>query len=103
MTHSAGGLGHTADSTSRIFSALRSCWGAFQEWRQRGRSQDELCSLSDRALMDIGMTRGEIEYVVSSRSFDGEERAPPLRCDRHVPKVPQSKVGTLTQSPRRRA
>ncbi|MBR1268466.1 DUF1127 domain-containing protein [Bradyrhizobium sp. AUGA SZCCT0222] len=79
MTHSAGGLGHTTDSASRIFSSLRSCWGAFQEWRQRGRLGDELCSLSDRALMDIGMTRGEIEYVVSSRSFDREERGPPVR------------------------
>ncbi|MBR1210877.1 DUF1127 domain-containing protein [Bradyrhizobium sp. JYMT SZCCT0180] len=74
MTHSAGGLGHTTDSTSRIISSLRSCWGVFREWRQRGRSEDELCSLSDRALTDIGMTRGEIEYVV--------------RADRHVSKVP---------------
>ena len=79
MTHSASGLEHTTYSTSRIFRSLRSCWGAFREWRQRGRSEDELCSLSDRALMDIGVTRGEIEYVVSSRSFDGEERGPPLR------------------------
>ncbi len=55
MTHSAGGLGHTTDSTSRIFSLLRSCWGAFRNGVKRGRLEDELCSLSDRALMDIGI------------------------------------------------
>ena len=79
MTHSAAGLGHTTDSTLRVFSSLRSCWVAFQEWRQRGRLGNELYNLSDRTLMDIGMTRGEIEYVVSNRSFDREDSGPPVR------------------------
>jgi len=29
-----------------------------------------LCDLSDRELMDIGTTRGEIDYVVSNRGID---------------------------------
>ena len=59
--HSAAGLGRTTDSTQRVSSLLESCLVAFQEWRKRGRLQAELCNLSDRALMDIGITRGEIE------------------------------------------
>jgi uncharacterized protein YjiS (DUF1127 family) len=78
MIHSAAGLGHTTDSTLPVFNSLGSCWVAFQEWRQRGRLEDELCNLSDRALLDIGMTRGEIEYAVSNTSFDREEPGPPV-------------------------
>ena len=62
MVHSAAGSGHTTDSRWRVFNFLTSCWFAFQEWRRRGRLQAELCDLSDRALMDIGIARGEIEY-----------------------------------------
>jgi uncharacterized protein YjiS (DUF1127 family) len=29
-----------------------------------------LCDLSDRELMDIGTTRGEIDYVASNRLVD---------------------------------
>jgi hypothetical protein len=29
--------------------------------------------------MDMGMTRGEIDYVVSKRSFDRAESSPPVR------------------------
>ena len=70
MTHGAAELGHTTDSKRRDFRSLRSCWGAFQEWRQRGRSEDELYNLSDRSLMDIGITRGEIEYAASNGHGD---------------------------------
>jgi uncharacterized protein YjiS (DUF1127 family) len=38
-----------------------------------------LYRLNDLELMDIGMTRGEIEYVVSNRSFDREESGSPVR------------------------
>ena len=59
--HSAAGLEQTATSTQSVSSFLRSCWVEFQEWRQRGRRHVELCHLSDRELMDIGVARGEIE------------------------------------------
>ena len=61
--HIAAGLRRTTGSTWRVFSFLTSCWVAFQEWRKRGRPLDELCSLSDRGLMDIGVTRGEIDRI----------------------------------------
>ena len=72
MTHSAAELGHTTNSHWPVVRSLRNCWLAFQEWGQRGHSEDELYNLSDRALMDIGITRGEIEYAASNGP--GEER-----------------------------
>jgi uncharacterized protein YjiS (DUF1127 family) len=68
--HSAAGLGQTTDSKQSVSSFLESCLVAFQEWRKRGRLQAELCNLSDRGLMDIGITRGEIDYVASNRGTD---------------------------------
>ena len=45
-------------------------WDAFQERRKRQRLRPTLCDLSDRELMDIGTTRGEIDYVASNRGID---------------------------------
>ena len=82
-TFRATGLAQTTGSTRDVFSLFRRCWGAFQERRKerrkRQRERAELYSLNDRELMDMGMTRGEIEYVVSNRSFDREESGPPVR------------------------
>ena len=73
------GLAQTTGSTRDVFSLFRRYWGAFQERRKRQRERAELYRLNDLELMDIGMTRGEIEYVVSNRSFDREESGPPVR------------------------
>jgi uncharacterized protein YjiS (DUF1127 family) len=56
--------------TRRVSSFLERCWGAFQERRSRQRLRATLNDLSDRELMDIGTTRGEIDYVASNRSID---------------------------------
>ncbi|UWU81375.1 DUF1127 domain-containing protein [Bradyrhizobium huanghuaihaiense] len=40
------------------------------ERRKRQRLRAALLDLSDRELMDIGTTRGEIDYVASHRSVD---------------------------------
>lgn len=61
MAHSLAGLVQTTDSPQRASSFLKSCLFAFQAWRKRRELQAELCSLSDRGLMDIGVTRDEIE------------------------------------------
>jgi uncharacterized protein YjiS (DUF1127 family) len=39
-------------------------------WRQRQRSQTTLHELSDRALMDIGVTRAEIDHIAPHRVID---------------------------------
>jgi uncharacterized protein YjiS (DUF1127 family) len=79
-TYGATGLGRTSGSTRRVFSLFKRYWGAFQERRKRERLRAALCDLSDRELMDIGATRGEIEYVASNRSIDprGIRSIPPM-------------------------
>jgi uncharacterized protein YjiS (DUF1127 family) len=69
-TFGATGLGQTAVSTRRVSSFLNRYWAAFQERRKRQRLRATLFDLSDRELMDIGTTRGEIDYVASNRSID---------------------------------
>jgi uncharacterized protein YjiS (DUF1127 family) len=54
----------------QVYSPLETYWNAFQEWRKRRRLLANLCDLSDRELMDIGTTRGEIDYVASNRLVD---------------------------------
>jgi len=68
--YGATGLGQTAASTQRLSSFFWRYWDAFQERRERQRLQATLYDLSDRELMDIGTTRGEIDYVASNRSID---------------------------------
>ena len=64
------GLVQTTGSTRDVFSLFRKYWGAFQERRKRQRLRATLCDLSDRELIDIGTTRGEIDYVASNRGID---------------------------------
>ena len=67
--YGATGLGQTAASTRRVSSVFKRYWGAFQERRKRQRLRATF-DLSDRELMDIGTTRGEIDYVASNRGID---------------------------------
>ena len=69
-TYGATGLGQTAVSTWRVSGFFKGYWDAFQERRERQRLRTALCDLSDRELMDIGTTRGEIDYVASNCSID---------------------------------
>ena len=54
----------------QVYSPLETYWNAFQEWRKRRRLMANLCDLSERELIDIGITRSEIDYVASSSSID---------------------------------
>jgi uncharacterized protein YjiS (DUF1127 family) len=69
-TYGATGLGQKAASTRRASSFFKKYWSAFQERRERQSLRSALCDLSDRELMDIGTTRGEIDYVASNRGID---------------------------------
>ena len=62
-TFSTTGLAQTTGSTRRVFSLFRRYCGAFQEWRKRERLRADLCGLNDTELQDIGITRGEVDYV----------------------------------------
>jgi uncharacterized protein YjiS (DUF1127 family) len=62
--------GQTGASTRRVSSFLKRRWRAFQERRQRQRLRSSLHDLSDRELMDIGIARGEIDYIASNPGID---------------------------------
>jgi uncharacterized protein YjiS (DUF1127 family) len=70
VAHGATGWGQTAASTRRVSGFFMRYWDAFREGRKRQRLRAALCDLSDRELMDIGTTRGEIDYVASNRNID---------------------------------
>jgi uncharacterized protein YjiS (DUF1127 family) len=59
-----------ATAKRQVYSPLEAYWNAFQEWRKRERLRTELYRLTDSELMDIGITRGEIDYVASNRIAD---------------------------------
>ena len=60
--HGTAELG-PATAKRQVYSPLETYWNAFQEWRKRERLRTQLCRLTDSELVDIGITRGEIDYV----------------------------------------
>jgi uncharacterized protein YjiS (DUF1127 family) len=62
--------GPAAAPTQGILALLRQYWRAFQARRQRESLRVALADLSDRDLMDIGLTRGEIDYITPQRAID---------------------------------
>ncbi|CCE09238.1 conserved hypothetical protein [Bradyrhizobium sp. STM 3843] len=65
--------GPPAVSAPGILSLFKRCWRALQERRQRQSlraSLYDLCDLSDRELMDIGLTRAEIDFIAPHRAID---------------------------------
>jgi uncharacterized protein YjiS (DUF1127 family) len=68
--HSAIGLIGMTGSTRRVASFIRRYWDAFQERRKRARLRADLSELNDWELRDMGITRGEIDYIASNRSID---------------------------------
>jgi uncharacterized protein YjiS (DUF1127 family) len=59
-----------ATARRQYYSPLEAYWDAFCEWRKRERRRTQLCRLTDVELMDIGITRGEIDYVASNPTID---------------------------------
>jgi uncharacterized protein YjiS (DUF1127 family) len=62
--------GPPAASTRSLLSLLKGYWRAFQERCQRQRLRASLHHLSDRELMDIGVTRAEIDCIAAHRAID---------------------------------
>jgi uncharacterized protein YjiS (DUF1127 family) len=53
-------------STRSVLSVLRGYWRAFRRRRQA----ESLYNLSDRELMDIGLTPGDIDHLVARRAIE---------------------------------
>jgi uncharacterized protein YjiS (DUF1127 family) len=64
------GLKRNTGSKGRIFSFFKGYWAALQERRKREKLRADLSCLNDFELNDIGIARGEIDYVVANRSID---------------------------------
>ena len=58
-----------ATAKRQVYSPLEAYWNTFQAWRKREKLRTELCRLTDSELADIGITRGEIDYVASNRAI----------------------------------
>jgi uncharacterized protein YjiS (DUF1127 family) len=86
MTHGTTWLERTSVSTRHVASFIWKYWDAFQERRGRQKLRDALSNLSDRDLMDIGITRGEIDYAASHRGID-PRGIPSGEWLRHLPTV----------------
>jgi uncharacterized protein YjiS (DUF1127 family) len=69
-THGTKWLERTPVSTRHILSFIWRYWDAFQERRERRKLSTTLSNLSDAELMDIGTTRGEIDFVAAHRGID---------------------------------
>ena len=69
-THATNWLDRTSRPTRHVASFVWKYWDAFQERRERQKLRTNLSGLSDQELMDIGTTRGEIDYVASHRDID---------------------------------
>jgi uncharacterized protein YjiS (DUF1127 family) len=65
----------TATSLQQAISLFLQFRTALRERRARQRVRTALGALSDRELMDIGVTRGEIDYVTSQRSIARPHRS----------------------------
>lgn len=66
-THAAG---PPAAPTRSVLSLLQRYWRAFQERRRCHRLQVSLRDLSDRQLIDIGVTSADIEHIDAQRAID---------------------------------
>lgn len=53
-----------------VLSLLQEYWRAFRKRRQRKRSRASLDDLSDRDLKDLGLTPGDIDYIVARRAIE---------------------------------
>jgi len=61
---------HTIAPARPRLTVFSWCRAALLDWQERVSLRERLCELSDRELRDIGITRGEIDYVAANRSSD---------------------------------
>jgi uncharacterized protein YjiS (DUF1127 family) len=61
---------HTVAPARLRLTVFSWSWAALLDWQERVLLRERLCNLSDRELRDIGITRGEIDYVATNRAID---------------------------------
>jgi uncharacterized protein YjiS (DUF1127 family) len=53
-----------------VLDLLKSYWSVLLEWHEREKLRARLSQLSDAELHDIGISRGEVDYVARNRAED---------------------------------
>jgi uncharacterized protein YjiS (DUF1127 family) len=56
---------HRRAARDRIGNAARHVAATLREWRRRARERDELARLDERALLDIGLSRADAEFLAN--------------------------------------
>jgi uncharacterized protein YjiS (DUF1127 family) len=74
--HRTAEFAQTAELAPQVPAFLKRCWSALQERRKQARLRAALHALSDHYLRDIGIARGEIEYLALNGT---DERIDPRR------------------------
>ncbi|HLJ65246.1 MAG TPA: DUF1127 domain-containing protein [Stellaceae bacterium] len=74
---------------SALSLTLRPLVSFFADWRARERAYTELQALDDRSLADIGLTRGEIPFLLhrSKKDPDAVPQHPELTVDAKAQRV----------------
>ena len=69
-TYKVSASKQTFSPTRLGLSLFANCRAALLEWHERQGIRARLLDLNDRELHDIGISRGEIDYVASNRDID---------------------------------
>ena len=69
-TYKVSGSRQTFAPVRLGLSLFGNCCAVLLEWHLRQGIRAKLLDLSDRELHDMGISRGEIEYVASNRDID---------------------------------
>ena len=72
--HRKAEFAQIAELMPQVSVFFKRCWSALQERRKSARLRADLYALPDRLLRDIGIARGEIEYLALNGS---DERVDP--------------------------
>lgn len=65
-TYDSRELRRATASIGGISGIVAAIWQSIREWHERQRTRNALEDLSDKELLDIGISRGEIDYVARS-------------------------------------
>ncbi|WP_439408683.1 DUF1127 domain-containing protein [Bradyrhizobium sp. DASA03076] len=84
-THGTMWLDQTSRSIRHVANFIWKYRDALQERRESQKLRATLLELSDVELMDIGTTRGEIDYIASHRDIDPRGIDPAIGHDTYRP------------------
>ena len=67
-----------------MFTIISAAVRGFRSWQERQRVLNELYSMDDRSLADIGLRRADIPFVISPKTDLAVEARPAFAATGHV-------------------